>query len=115
MSSVAEELDASLPEQSLDFRAAPGFERYEKSLIATWAARMHRRGARTEITTDHLFLKEALHVTPLRESDPAWLVHKTPDGTVAVRRWPGIAEIVPSLAAALAIVSRAVECVPPGA
>lgn len=73
-------------------------------MIRSWSLLMKRRGIRTEITHAHIFLKEALSVQPPRESDPGWLVHKTPDGAVAVRRWPGIARIVPTMSEALAIV-----------
>jgi hypothetical protein len=106
-------MDLPMSEQPVDFRAAPPFAGRERALIRSWSALMERRGIRTEITRAHMFLKEALHVLPLRDSDSAWLVHKTADGAVAVRRWPGIAQIVPTMSEALAIVGGSMGAVPP--
>jgi hypothetical protein len=115
MSSALSELDVPMSDQPVDFRAAPAFAGRERALIRSWSSLMNRRGIRTEITCAHRFLKEALHVLPLRDSDSAWLVHKTPDGAVAVRRWPGIAQIVPTMSEALAIVGGSLGAAPPAA
>jgi hypothetical protein len=113
MSSALSELDVPMSDQPVDFRAAPAFAGRERALIRSWSSLMNRRGIRTEITRTHMFLKEALHVLPLRDRDSAWLVHKTPDGSVAVRRWPGIAQIVPTMSEALAIVGGSLGAAPP--
>jgi hypothetical protein len=76
--------------------------------MATWSQAMHRYGVRTEFNSGHEFLDEALHVT-LGRTDETWLVHMTPEGTVAVRLWPGLADIVPTVSDALAAISHAVE------
>jgi hypothetical protein len=85
---------------------APAFTAGEIETIAGWAAPLLRFGVRAEINLGHAFLGQALHVLPTGPDEPWWLVHKTPDGRVAVRQWPGLATIVPTVAEALAQVTR---------
>ena len=80
---------------------APRFTAREQRAIAAWARHIARHGLHAGLTSSYRFLPEALHVRSLDTADPCWLVHKTPDGDVAVRLWPGVAEIVPTLAEAL--------------
>jgi hypothetical protein len=70
---------------------------------------MRRRGVYTEINLGHAFLTEALHVIAPGTDDPCWIVHKTPDDAVAVRLWPGLADIVPTVDDALAVIARAID------
>jgi hypothetical protein len=86
-------------------RKAPAFTAREIELIVRWRDQAKERGLRTEIKLGHQYLSEALHVSLASPDEPRWLVHKTPDGLVAVRQWPGVAEIVPTLADALAIIT----------
>jgi hypothetical protein len=88
---------------------APAFTVREKSAIATWSGGMRRRGARTEIATGYEFLSEVLLVRLRAADEPCWLVHKTATRRVAVRLWPGIADIVATVPEALAIVASAVR------
>ncbi len=97
--------DAPAP---IDFSIAPAFTPSEKRLIAAWSARMRRRGTVCEFNFAHPYLSEALHIMPGSADDPWWLVHKTPAGGFAVRLWPGVATIVPSVAEALALVAGAI-------
>jgi hypothetical protein len=86
---------------------APAFNAQEKAIIAAWSATIQPHGLRAEISSDHTFLKEALHVTAGSAEQPRWVVHKTPAGAVAVRLWPGLADIVTTLPEALDIVADA--------
>ena len=97
------------PRMSVGRRVAPAFAAREKTLIARWSARMRRRGVRAEIVTEYEFLAEALRVTLHAADECCWLVHKTPPGQVAVRVWPGTADIVTTVAEALAIVGAAAD------
>ncbi len=87
-------------------RIAPAFAPHEAEVIAAWSATMRRRDVYTEINLSHLYLTEALHVLAGSADESWWLVHKTPDGEVAVRCWPGLAEIVPTIEDALYVVVR---------
>ena len=89
--------------------AAPAFTPFEKAAIAQWAKTVDRRGLCIEMVANDGFLAEALHVTPRLGDEPRWLVHKTPAGAIAVRLWPGLAEIVPGIDDALAIISAALD------
>jgi hypothetical protein len=88
---------------------APAFDAHEKTLIAAWATTIARYGLGAGITSAHQFLAEALQVTPVDAAEPSWLVHKTPRGGFAVRLWPGVAEIFPTLAEALAVITASAE------
>jgi len=84
---------------------APAFTPQEHGVVAGWADAMAEHGLRIEAHAD-LFegFAEILMVSPTAHDEPLWLVHKTPAGDVAVRLWPGLADIVPTLAEALAMV-----------
>jgi hypothetical protein len=86
---------------------APAFNAQEKTIITAWSATIQHYGLRTEINSNHAFLAEALHVIAGADDEPSWVVHKTPEGQVAVRMWPGLADIVMTLAEALAIIAAA--------
>lgn len=88
---------------------AAGFTAHEKRVIAAWSVTLRRRGVRTGIVTGHEFFAEALHITLHPAAEPTWLVHKTPAGAVAVRLWPGLAKIVPTIAHALADIRAAID------
>lgn len=88
------------------------FAAHEKQLIAAWARYIARRGLHAGFTSSYRFLPEALQVRALDTADPCWLVHKTPGGDVAVRLWPGVAEIVPTLAEALGRITAAARNAP---
>lgn len=94
---------------SFEDRICPGFEPDEAARIMAWSARMRARGVYCEINHSHVYLSEALHVLPGSHDDPWWLVHKTPEGAAAVRLWPGLARIVPSIDEALAIITEAID------
>ena len=86
---------------------APAFSSHEKAIIAEWSATIRQHGLRAEINSAHMFLAEALHVTSGSSDEPRWVVHKTPTGAVAVRLWPGLADIVMTLPEALEIIADA--------
>jgi hypothetical protein len=88
-------------------RKAPAFTAEEHELIAQWADLVKGLDLRTDIKRDYTFLDEALHITKGSTGELRWLVHKTPEGAVAVRQWPGLAEIVPTIAEAFAIIAAA--------
>jgi hypothetical protein len=88
-------------------QVAPAFTPREHGVIAALAAIARRRGMRVAIDTGFEFLEEALLVAPAAAADPEWLVHKTPAGAIALRRWPGVAELVATIAEALAIIGAA--------
>ncbi len=88
---------------------SPGFSPQESDAIAAWSAEMQGLGVTTEITVGHTFLSEALHVMREPADEPWWIVHKTPDGACAVRLWPGLADIVPTVPRALSIIAQAVD------
>ena len=71
-------------------RKAPAFTPEQNDIIATWAEAMRGHGLRTELHTG-LFadLEQSMLVSPWTGDAPSWLVHRTPDGAVAVRMWPG--------------------------
>jgi hypothetical protein len=95
-----------------DGRKAPRFTPEERDLIAGWAENRVIKGRGLQIETFsqlYEFLEEALLVSLSADSGHLWLIHKTPDGAVAVRRWPGLADIVPTMSEALAIVTSAVD------
>jgi hypothetical protein len=96
-------------EDGVDGRIAPAFEPEESELIAAWSTTMRERGVYSEMNRNHARLTEALHVLSGSDDEPLWLVHKTPDGTTAVRLWPGIAEIVPMVEDALARITKEID------
>jgi len=102
--SSAAPLRDSVP--SILYATAPAFTPQELDIIADWSVAMRRLGVSTEFDLGHLFLTEALHIVPTGADDPNWLVHKTTKGTVAVRQWPGLADILPTIEHALAIVAH---------
>ena len=87
---------------------SPGFSSQERDMITAWAETLSVRGLRIEITSAHQFLDESLYVMLGSTDDTGWLIHKTPEGTVAVRLWPGLADIVPTVTDALAVITEAV-------
>lgn len=91
-----------------DRRASPAFTPEENEAIAAWSDAIKRRGLRIEASTAfHDLLSEVLLVFPSASNEPAWLMHKTPAGGVAVRWWPGVAVIVATVPEALAIITAA--------
>ncbi len=88
------------------YLTAPAFAPHELDIIAAWSAAMRAQGVSTHFDLGHTFLTEALQIAPTGTDDPCWLVHKTPTGNVAVRLWPGLADIVPTIEAALARVAH---------
>lgn len=90
------------------FRQAPAFSAQDHVAIAAWAETMREHGVHTRIDRSHRFLDEAIHVTLGSADGLEWLVHRTPAGAVAVRLWPGLADIVATVPDALAIISAAV-------
>jgi hypothetical protein len=102
-SSVLRDADASAD------RSAPAFTPQESAAIAAWSGEITRHGLHAEITSGYDFLKEALQVSPSSTDELLWLVHKTPAGAVAVRQWPGLADIVATIPDALRIITAAVE------
>lgn len=84
---------------------APAFTLHEHHVIAEWNEDVAAHDMRVE-THAGLFgiFDEALLVSSRRGDDRIWLIHKTPAGRVAVRLWPGLADIVPTIADALAVV-----------
>lgn len=91
-------------------REAPAFTPEEKRLIDAWSDAMRARGLRIEAALRPFeTLKEAVLVFTASGNDPAWLVHKTPTGAVAVRSWPDVAQIVATVPDALAIIAAAAE------
>jgi hypothetical protein len=91
---------------------APAFSPEEHEFIGRWAEAVKPCGLRAESSADHRFLDEAVHVTGDSPDRGHWLLHKTAKGGVAVRLWPGVAEIVGTVPEALAVISRA-ECLEP--
>jgi hypothetical protein len=89
--------------------ASPRFTLLERHIIAEWSAAMQQQGVYTEINYGHAYLTEALHVIPREADETWWLIHKTPARTLAVRRWPGLADIVPNILDALVIVQHALN------
>jgi hypothetical protein len=89
---------------------APAFTGQDRALIAAWAAAVEGCGLRTAIYAN-LFacLDEALLVSPCSANKPSWLIHKTPAGAIAVRRWPEAAKVVATLSEALAMIKTAVD------
>lgn len=94
---------------SVLYPTAPPFTAQELHVIAEWSVAMRRIGVSTEFYLGHLFLTEALHIAPTGADEPSWIVHKTPDGAVAMRPWPGLADIVPTMDEALSAVARAMS------
>jgi len=91
-------------------RAAPAFTAEENGMIAAWSDAIQRRGLRIETNSRfHASLDEVLLVFPHASDEPAWLLHKTPAGAVAVRWWPGVAQIVATVAEALAIIAAGAD------
>lgn len=82
---------------------APPFTREDRETVTAWLDQMTRCGMSVEITTRHAFLAEALQIVSVSTEERLWLIHKTPDGRAAVREWPGIATIVPTIADALSL------------
>ncbi len=102
-------LTAAYDAGAYNARKSPAFTRHEHGIISAWTKTIEPTGLCTKIHSDHEFLTEALHVTNRDTGDILWLVHKTNDGAVAVRLWPGLADIVPSLTDALALITEAAE------
>ena len=94
---------------SAEYPSAPAFTQRESDVIAAWSAGLKRPELHIEIRSDYEFLTEALHVGPGSGAEPVWLVHKTPEGRVAVRHWPGPADIVATLPDALAVIGDAID------
>jgi hypothetical protein len=88
-------------------RIAPAFRPEEKPAIFEWARQIRRYGMRVEIRAGYKSLREAVLVIPQFAEEPLWLLHKTPEGAVAVRMWPGLADIVATVPEGLAMVSAA--------
>jgi hypothetical protein len=88
---------------------APRFSALDKWTISHWSVSARRLGVRVELATDHMFLLEALHIGPPGAAEPTWILHKTPDGNCALRRWPGLADILPNIDVALGIVTDAID------
>jgi hypothetical protein len=70
---------------------------------------MRPRGLRVEIDWRHRYLEEAVHVFHGARDTPSWLVFPAVDGGFGVAPFPGPAEIVPTLEAALAMVTVGVD------
>jgi len=87
--------------------SAPAFTIEEHALIASWAEQIRTSDLRIEFSSGYEFVTEALLVFPSGAEEPLWMVHKTPAGAVALRLWPGVAEIVPTVSQALAAMSEA--------
>ncbi len=102
---LGEPLVAPLPN---DHPIAPAFTSVEMDIIAEWAATMRPHGVGVEIDRSHRYLAEALHIIPGGGAEPLWMLHKTPDGGVALRVWPGIADIVLCVGDGLGIVTRSI-------
>jgi hypothetical protein len=85
---------------------APKFTLEEKQCIADWFSTVKSHGWKTELSVAHELLGEALHIIPPSGSTALWIVHKTDGDGVAVRMWPGIAEIVSSISIALKMVEN---------
>ncbi len=92
---------------------APPFDPQEKTLIAAWSEHIATRGYRTAISTHYQNLDEVLLVYERFGEPPRWIIHKTPDGLVAARDWPGIAMIVPAIPEALETISGLLAQTPP--
>ncbi len=92
---------------------APAFTPEEHRVIAGWKVDSTTHDMRVEIYTE-LFgiFDEAILVSSREHGDQMWLIHKTPAGSVAVRLWPGLADIVETVAEALAVVQASVEVSP---
>jgi hypothetical protein len=86
---------------------APRFLPADKKQVIVWSAEMRHRGFTAEFTTSHIYLSEAVQIGLDGDRLFSWLIHMTPTGAVAVRRWPGVAQIVPTMSDALAIVTAA--------
>jgi hypothetical protein len=82
------------------------FTRDEQTLIASWWEKATRNDLRIEIKSGFDFIGEGLLVIPRGANEPLWMVHKTDTGAVAVRLWPGLAEIFSTLPEALAIITH---------
>jgi hypothetical protein len=86
---------------------APAFTPDDRHCIAAWSDRLRRLGLSVEFNTGHRFLAEALHIASVATPERIWVIHKTPDNRVAVREWPGTADLVASLTDALVLVASA--------
>jgi hypothetical protein len=106
MASISRAAPLRNPASSVVYATAPAFTPEELRVIAEWSVAMRRIGVSTRFDLGHVFLTEALNIVPTGADEPNWLVHKTPKGAVAVRRWPGVADIVPTVEQALAVVAQ---------
>jgi len=88
-------------EPSASRAVAPAFATHEKHVIADWSARMARHGLHVEFDLLQQYLSEALRISAAPPDQRVWLVHKTPDGRVALRLWPGLGTIVDTVSRAL--------------
>jgi hypothetical protein len=89
--------------------ATPAFTDQDMEVIAAWEKAVQQYRLRIEIDNDHEFLPGALTITPAAADEPRWIVHRTPAGTVAVRPWPGVADVVPTVQEALDRIADALE------
>ena len=92
-----------------DRRVAPAFLQEERQYIAEWQEEAAEHDIVAYFDASYDFLMEALSVSQGSRGGLRWLVHKTPEGAFAVRLWPGIASIVPTLPEALAKITAAVR------
>jgi hypothetical protein len=88
-------------------RRASAFTLREHEVIAGWVSATSQHCWRAGIRLDRVFLDEALRVTLDPADEILWLVQWTGEDTVAVRAWPGVAELVPTIEAALVMIERA--------
>jgi transcriptional regulator with XRE-family HTH domain len=81
------------------------FTAAEKEIVATWSESILQYELEVYYDDSYQFIQEALCVCRSPADDLRWLVHKTPDGDIAVRQWPGLAEIMATLPEALRFIS----------
>lgn len=101
----------------LDLGLGSSFTPEDIQLISRWSETLGNYGLQAEITHGHRSLGSAFIVRPVGDTEPLWMMHKTPDGACAIRLWPGLAEIVPTIPDGLAFIERAMQAplVDPGA
>jgi hypothetical protein len=99
-------IDVALHNPPRRVAKAPPFTPEQHAAIADWAAAM--REHRLLVTVKASMFRhfdEMLVVSAAADGEILWLAHRTPAGAVAVRPWPGLAEIVQTVQEALAVIA----------
>jgi hypothetical protein len=102
--------DAALDTPPRLYVRAPAFTQEQHEAIADWAVAMREHDLHVAVHAE-LFghIEELLVVSAASGGRILWLIHRTPDGAVALRPWPGLAEIVQTVPEALAMIAALVR------